>query len=104
MYAKGGHKFGGIPKWNMLQSNLSIECWSWAVRGGARDGKDEQRDVEGAVKAPPLRLFQSFELQLLLEDALSNFLMLRVESHHTVPRFGSLFRNSFDLSGSGLES
>lgn len=24
MYVKGGHKFGWIPKWNMLQSSLTV--------------------------------------------------------------------------------
>ena len=39
----------------------SIKCWAgqWGV--GVRDGKDEQRDVEGArINAPSLRLFSHF--------------------------------------------
>lgn len=36
----------------------SIECWAGQGGVGIRDGKDEQRDVEGArIKASPLRLF-----------------------------------------------
>lgn len=104
VYVKEGHKFGGIPKWNMLQSSLTV---SNAGLDSAGWGSEMERMNRGTWKVPELRLllwgFSVIWLQLLLE-CLKQLLDASCRKSSYCSQIWIIVQKRFDLSGSGLES